>query len=134
GAAVRGLFMRARQSPTGSGTWRERRRRLPFTPPVSLVNGLSLRPFNALYYTLNRRRIGVRTAHYEPLLFPLDSILDWNRLYGPAGFFQYQSVVPGKAALLATRDMLDAIQRSGQGSFLAVLKTFGPRAPAGLLS
>ena len=104
------------------------------TPPVSLVNGLSLKPFNTLYYTLNRRRTGPRIVHYEPFLYPLDAILDWNRLYGPSGFFQYQSVVPRAAGLEATRDMLDAIQRSGQGSFLAVLKTFGPRASAGLLS
>jgi len=134
GPAVRGLFMRAQQAPTGNGTWRERRRRLPLTPPVSLVNGLSLKPFNALYYNVNRRRTGPRIVHYEPFLYPLDSILDWNRLYGPSGFFQYQSVVPRAAGLEATRDMLGAIQRSGQGSFLAVLKTFGPRAAAGLLS
>jgi FAD/FMN-containing dehydrogenase len=134
GSAVRGLFMRGRSAPAGTGTWRERRRRLPFTPPVSLVNGLSLKPFNALYYNLNRRTTGVRVVHYEPFLYPLDSILDWNRLYGPTGFFQYQSVVPRAAALPATRDMLDAIRRSGQGSFLAVLKTFGDRVPAGLLS
>lgn len=126
--------MRAQQAPAGTGTWRERRRRLPFTPPVSLVNGLSLRPFNALYYNINRRRTGSRTMHYEPFLYPLDSILDWNRLYGPSGFFQYQSVVPREAGLAATRDMLEAIQRSGEGSFLAVLKTFGERASAGLLS
>ncbi len=56
-------------------------------------------------------------VHYEPFLYPLDSILDWNRLYGPAGFFQYQSVVPRAAALPATRDMLEAIQHSGEGSF-----------------
>jgi FAD/FMN-containing dehydrogenase len=137
--AVRGLFMRAQQAPAGDGTsgdrkWRERRRRLPFTPPISLVNGLSLRPFNALYYNVNRRRTGPRTMHYEPFLYPLDAILDWNRLYGPSGFFQYQSAVPHRARLDATRDMLDAIQRSGEGSFLAVLKTFSQRPPAGLLS
>ena len=131
---VRGLFMRAHQEPAGSGAWRERRRRMPFTPPVSLVNRLSLRPFNALYYNLNRRRAGPRTMHYEPFLYPLDSILEWNRLYGPSGFFQYQSVVPRQTRLDATRDMLKAIQRSGEGSFLAVLKTFGERPPAGLLS
>ena len=134
GPAVRGLFMRAQPAPAGNGTWRERRRRLPFTPPVSLVNGLSLRPFNALHYNVNRRRTGPRTVHYEPFLYPLDSILDWNRLYGPSGFFQYQSVVPREAGLAATRDMLEAIQRSGEGSFLAVLKTFSQRPPAGLLS
>jgi FAD/FMN-containing dehydrogenase len=134
GGAVRGLFMRGRPAPAGTGMWRERQRRMPFTPPVSLVNRLSLKPFNALYYNVNRRTTGVRVVHYEPFLYPLDSILEWNRLYGPAGFFQYQSVVPTQARLPATRDMLDAIRRSGEGSFLAVLKTFGNRAAPGLLS
>jgi FAD/FMN-containing dehydrogenase len=134
GETVRGLFMRARPA-TGTGRpWRERRLRLPLTPPVSLVNRLSLRPFNALYHAAGRRRAGQRTVHAEPFLYPLDSLLDWNRMYGPRGFFQYQSVVPPDAAPDATRDMLRAIAASGEGSFLAVLKTFGDRRPAGLLS
>ncbi|HSI01392.1 MAG TPA: FAD-binding oxidoreductase [Reyranella sp.] len=135
GSDLRGLFMRARPAGERVGKpWRERSRRVPLTPPVSLVNRLSLKPFNTLYYRLGKRRTGAQVVHYEPFLYPLDSVLDWNRLYGPLGFFQYQSVVPREAALEATRDMLDAIARSGEGSFLAVLKTFGARAPAGLLS
>jgi FAD/FMN-containing dehydrogenase len=135
GSDLRGLFMRAR--PAGSQPARQRRERsfrVPLTPPISLVNRLSLKPFNALYHELGRRGTGVKVVHYEPFLYPLDSVLEWNRLYGPRGFFQYQSVVPRTAALDATRDMLDAIARSGEGSLLAVLKTFGARAPAGLLS
>ncbi|MCW5736021.1 MAG: FAD-binding oxidoreductase [Enhydrobacter sp.] len=135
GSDLRGLFMRARPAGGRSGKpWRERSRRMPLTPPVSLVNRLSLKPFNALYFRLGRRRIGVQLVHYEPFLFPLDSVLEWNRLYGPRGFYQYQSVVPRAAALEATRDMLAAIARSGEGSFLAVLKMFGDRPPTGLLS
>jgi FAD/FMN-containing dehydrogenase len=135
GSPVRGLFMRARSAAGQTGRpWRERSRRVPITPPISMVNPLSLRPFNALYYGLGRRKVNVQIVHYEPFLFPLDSVLDWNRLYGPKGFFQYQSVIPRTAALDATRDMLDAIAASGEGSVLAVLKTFGEREPAGLLS
>ena len=135
GSDPRGLFMRARPVAGRTGKpWRERSRRVPFTPPMSMVNRLSLKPFNALYHALGRRRTGVQVVHYEPFLYPLDSVLEWNRLYGPMGFFQYQSVVPRAAGLEATRDMLDAIARSGEGSFLAVLKTFGERPPAGLLS
>jgi len=135
GSELRGLFMRARPAAGRVGRpWRERSRRVPFTPPVSMVNRLSLRPFNTLYHALGRRRTGVQVVHYEPFLYPLDSVLEWNRLYGPMGFFQYQSVVPRAAGLGATRDMLDAIARSGEGSFLAVLKTFAERPPAGLLS
>jgi FAD/FMN-containing dehydrogenase len=135
GSELRGLFMRARPASGSTGKpWRERTRRVPVTPPVSMVNRLSLRPFNALYHALGRRRTGVQVVHYEPFLYPLDSVLEWNRLYGPMGFFQYQSVVPRAAGPEATRDMLDTIARSGEGSFLAVLKTFGERPPAGLLS
>jgi FAD/FMN-containing dehydrogenase len=107
---------------------------VPLTPPVSLVNSLSLKPFNALYHALGRRKTGVQIVHYEPFLFPLDSVLEWNRLYGPKGFYQYQSVVPRAEAFEATRDMLAAIAQAGEGSFLAVLKTFADRPAAGLLS
>jgi len=135
GSALRGLFMRARPAEGRSGRrWRDRLRRVPLTPPVSLVNSLSLKPFNALYYGLGKRKTGVQVVHYEPFLFPLDSVLEWNRLYGPKGFYQYQSVVPRAEAFEATRDMLAAIAQSGEGSFLAVLKTFTDRPAAGLLS
>ncbi|MEY4553796.1 MAG: hypothetical protein RL197_223, partial [Actinomycetota bacterium] len=50
------------------------------------------------------------------------------------GFFQYQSVVPMSVAAEATEEMLSVIRKSRQGSFLAVLKTFANREPAGLLS
>ena len=132
---LRGLFMRANPAEQHDGQrWHERQRRMLLTPPVSLMNRLTLRPFNTLYFTLNKRRAGRRIVHYEPFLYPLDSILEWNRMYGPRGFFQYQSVVPRAAALQATQEMLDTIAKSGEGSFLAVLKTFGDRKPAGLMS
>lgn len=68
--------------------------------------------------------------HYESFFHPLDNVKSWNRIYGPVGLCQYQSVVP-KAAVLA---MLEAISRSGEGSFLAVLKTFGDRPLVGVMS
>jgi FAD/FMN-containing dehydrogenase len=135
GSDTRGLFMRARPAAKSSGgTWRERLRRVPVTPPISLVNRLSLGPFNALYYHLHRRQAGVRTVHYQPFLFPLDAVLEWNRLYGPKGFFQYQCVVPGTAAGDALGEILSAVARSGEGSVLAVLKTFADRPATGLMS
>lgn len=108
--------------------------RMPFVPPVSLVNALSLRPFNQFYYLLNTRRRGRTLTHYEPFFYPLDNLLDWNRMYGPRGFYQYQSVVPQDAGLEATKALLAEIARAGEGSFLAVLKTFGKREPLGMLS
>ena len=55
-------------------------------------------------------------------------------MYGPKGFFQYQSVVPREIGQEAVRAMLDEIAKSGDGSFLAVLKTFGDRQPVGMMS
>jgi FAD/FMN-containing dehydrogenase len=108
--------------------------RVPFTPPMSLVNGASVRAFNALHF---RRAPGTprrRACHYRQWLFPLDGIADWNRLYGPRGFLQYQCVLPPDAASDGMRELLDRIAASGQGSFLAVLKQFGTAASPGLLS
>ncbi|MDT4842718.1 Decaprenylphosphoryl-beta-D-ribose oxidase [compost metagenome] len=131
----RGLFMRGNPSDTANGPPpKSRARTMPFVPPVSLVNGLTLRPFNMTYFHLNRWKAGRGVAHYEPFFYPLDNLHEWNRMYGPRGFFQYQSVVPRSAGRDAVQAMLQEIARSGEGSFLAVLKTFGERIAPGILS
>jgi len=137
-ARGRGLFMRANQADipyqAGDAAALGRPRSMPFVPPLSLVSGLSLRPFNSAYFHLNRRRAGKAIAHYESYSYPLDNLLEWNRMYGPRGFYQYQSVVPRAVGRDAVRAMLEQIRRSGDGSFLAVLKTFGQRAAPGMMS
>lgn len=132
----RGLFMRANATPTAKGLVEPqvRQRTMPFVPPVSLVNRLSLRLFNTAYFELNRQRAGRSLAHYETFFYPLDNLLEWNRMYGPRGFYQYQCVVPCEGAADAVQSMLREIARSGDGSFLAVLKTFGNRTAPGMLS
>jgi len=122
------------EAPAESGRGPGHRLSFPFTPAVSLVNGLSLRLFNELYYSLQHRRAGKSRIHYRPFFYPLDNILSWNRMYGPKGFFQYQCAVPLAQGEAAVRELLARIGRSGTGSFLAVLKRFGNRPPAGLLS
>ena len=72
--------------------------------------------------------------HYDPFLYPLDAIQDWNRLYGRSGFFQHQSVVPLKAAPEALQRLLELTSDHRQGSFLVVLKLFGNRPSPGLMS
>ena len=135
GEVARGLFLRARPASDQSAATRQGRRlALPLTPPLSLVNRLTLKPLNRLYWLMNQPQLGRRVVHYVPFLFPLDAIADWNRAYGPAGFYQYQCVVPVEHRLSAVREMLAAIAGSGDGSVLAVLKTFGDRWPRGLLS
>ncbi len=135
GKKARGIFMRGNVAENQDRARKDRPEiSFPFAPPFSLVNGMTLRPFNSAYFHLGKLKAGRRIAHCEDFLYPLDHILNWNRMYGPKGFFQYQSVVPRAAGYDAVRSMLDEIARSGEGSFLAVIKTFGERQSLGMLS
>lgn len=131
----RGIFFRANHATAETNSlYTPHHLRLPLTPPVSLVNRWSLRAFNAAYYYRHKNRAGARVDHYQPFFYPLDGIAQWNRMYGPRGFYQYQCVIPPQHRQDAVEQMLDEISRSGTGSFLAVLKTFGQREAPGLLS
>jgi FAD/FMN-containing dehydrogenase len=107
---------------------------IPFTPSIPLINRASLKLFNALYY---RRQFGKsrrRLVHYDQFFYPLDRIGDWNRLYGPSGLLQHQSVVPLAGGIEAVAEMLMRTIHAGLGSFLTVLKIFGSMPSPGLLS
>ena len=144
GKTTRGIFLRAnhlgaQQAVNFSSSLQKRKPHkqplnMPFVPLISLVNSLSLKPFNLAYYQLQKLKSGRQVAHYEPFFYPLDNLQNWNRMYGPSGFYQYQSVVSREVGKDATQAMLNAIAQSGEGSFLAVLKTFGQREARGLLS
>jgi FAD/FMN-containing dehydrogenase len=135
GSLGRGLLMVGDHCGTPSPRRRARRSfTVPFTPPVSAVNRLTLRAFNAAYYHAHRGREARRRVDYERYFYPLDAIGQWNRLYGPRGFQQYQCVVPDTVASDAVRRLLGEISSHGAGSFLAVLKRCGPLTSPGLLS
>ncbi len=71
---------------------------------------------------------------YQKFLYPLDAIGHWNRLYGKRGFYQYQCVIPPAQAAHTIRTQLETIAAAGDGSFLIVLKNFGPMPSPGMLS
>jgi FAD/FMN-containing dehydrogenase len=133
--AGRGSFTRGNVSERpydSSSEGKEGTLAVPFTPPISLINKASLDLFNTAYFHLQKSGSGKKQMHYREFYYPLDGVQHWNRIYGPRGFFQYQSVVPMNVASEATEEMLSVIRKSRQGSFLAVL--FANREPAGLLS
>ncbi|CAH0351807.1 FAD-binding oxidoreductase [Aquabacterium sp. CECT 9606] len=139
----RGLFNRANHAPAVMNPALaeqlpnpvdESSRRVPFTPPISLINNLSLKAFNLAYFNRQQGDRVQALQHYRPFFYPLDALLEWNRIYGPKGFYQYQCVVPPEQALPATRQLLQTIVDSGMGSFLAVLKQFGTPPSRGMLS
>lgn len=136
-ARDRGVFVRANHAADPASTLTpitapQRRLRLPLTLPFSLVNRWTLRAFNAIYY--RAQRTGRMRRHYAPYFYPLDAVCDWNRVYGPAGFFQFQCIVPPGMAATVIPELLARIRADGEGSFLAVLKLFGERQGRGLLS
>jgi FAD/FMN-containing dehydrogenase len=106
----------------------------PVDPPFALVNGLSIKLFNTLYYHKQLKSQVSNKTHYVPFFYPLDAIYAWNRLYGSKGLLQYQCVVPPAHAASAVREILDRIAAARTGSCLAVLKVFGDGVSPGLLS
>lgn len=107
---------------------------VPFNFPNFTLNSYSIKAFNSLYF---RKFLGKQvdsTTHFNPFFYPLDSINNWNRIYGKNGFYQYQFVVPHRDGIDAVREVFKEISKSGQGSFLGVLKTFGDTPAKGMMS
>ncbi len=111
----------------------KRMRSLPFDFPAWVLNPLSISLFNKLYYYRESRKKSPFLSSYDSYFYPLDSIGQWNRMYGKRGFVQYQCVIPDKTALAGITALLNTLSGSRRASFLAVLKRFGAEAK-GMLS
>jgi FAD/FMN-containing dehydrogenase len=88
--------------------------------------------FNMMYYATHGYARG-KLTDCESFFYPLDELLDWNRLYGRRGFVQYQVAFPPQTARAGLLEILGRVSQSSRASFLAVLKSFGESGP-GLLS
>lgn len=134
--AGRGLLFTGNHAASGSRTVGDAQSRLsvPFQPPLNVLNRPFLTAFNAAYRWKKSRATAPHNVNYQGFFFPLDGVGDWNRLYGPRGLFQHQSVLPEDSARSAVPAMLEATRKAGQGSFLTVLKRFGNARSPGILS
>jgi FAD/FMN-containing dehydrogenase len=134
GKKLRGIFFRGNHATEhGKEFHAKRGPELPFALPSWMLNRYSVKCLNAAYYGIHASRKGASRVAYDSFFYPLDSIRQWNLLYGRQGFLQYQCVIPD-TNLEAFEELLDRIARSGMGSFLGVLKQFGSAPPAGMLS
>lgn len=103
----------------------------PGIVPNGLVNPLTMRAFNEMWF---RKAPAHRVGELQEIgefFHPLDIVQDWNRVYGPQGFLQYQFAVPDAAGGLVSR-ALSALRSVGALSALTVLKRFGAANPAPL--
>ncbi|MFH2060974.1 MAG: FAD-binding oxidoreductase [Pseudomonadota bacterium] len=99
---------------------------IPMNFPSFVLNTLSIKAFNRLYYGRTKKRLVRQKVNIDAFFYPLDAINNWNRIYGKNGFIQYQFILPKKSSFSGLNEMLRSISDSGRGSFLAVLKLYGP--------
>ncbi len=99
--------------------------RMPINLPSWLMNRYSISLFNFFYYHKQFSKEVNKIVHYDGFFYPLDSILEWNKMYGKTGFVQYQLVLPMKKSRTGLEEVLGTIAEHGFGSFLGVLKLMG---------
>ncbi len=134
GKNPRGILFRGNHTADhGKNFLSKRGPKLPFAIPAWMLNRYSVKAFNSAYYKIHAARKSASVIAYDLFFYPLDSIRQWNLLYGRQGFLQYQCVIP-ETNVSAVKELLDRIARSGMGSFLGVLKQFGSAPSAGMLS
>jgi decaprenylphospho-beta-D-ribofuranose 2-oxidase len=105
---------------------------VPAWMPPGLINRYSVALANEAYYRKAPRARQGELQTIGQFFHPLDGIRNWNRVYGPGGFRQYQYAVPfGQEA--AVRRSFELVSRARAASFVTVLKRFGEGDP-GLLS
>ncbi len=98
---------------------------VPINMPRFTLTTWTVKAFNAMYYGRHPDGTAKQIVDMNSFFYPLDAILEWNRIYGKRGFLQYQCVLPKTAAFEGLTTILKRIAASGMGSFLAVLKLFG---------
>ena len=139
GKIPRGIFFRGNHSAAADNRLKPKHGpKLPFALPGWCLNRYAVKAFNATYYHVHAAKAAKAKQRsspvpYDSFFYPLDSLRQWNLLYGKQGFLQYQCVIP-ETNLDAFEELLNRIARSGMGSFLGVLKQFGNAPSAGILS
>ncbi len=140
GVVTRGDHARIDQLPTGKKSASKAAplaydtTSLPSAPafvPGGLLNTATVRAFNEAWFRKAPKNKQAELHSIPAFFHPLDGVKDWNRIYGPQGFLQYQFVVPDAAGWLVERT-LSRLRDIGAPSFLTVLKRFGPANPGPL--
>jgi decaprenylphospho-beta-D-ribofuranose 2-oxidase len=134
GAAMgRGVLERANASTQPAKRGAPPRIPVPMQFPEWVLNRYTVAAFNEGYFRRIPRGGRRRVLGLSRFLFPLDSLLHWNRMYGPRGVYQFQCVLPYASAREGLVRLMESVTRSAAGSFLSVIKTMDATG-AGMLS
>ena len=95
-----------------------------FDTPSFTLNNFSVSIFNKLYFNSQKNKKSFY-VDWDSYFYPLDSIGNWNRIYGKKGFFQFQCILPNKSSKKGYKKILSTIRNKSSGAFLAVLKNLG---------
>ena len=133
GVLTCGRWAEPNQAPAQPPNQQRFRPTMPIDLPAWVLNPLSIRAFNTLYFRRQFKQVREGIAHPDSCFYPLDAIRHWNRMYGKRGFTQYQCVLPRESGPDATRRVLELLTQRGGASFLCVIKDFG-RHGVGVLS
>lgn len=98
---------------------------IPFYFPNWFLNKKFVKLFNYIYYLIGKNSTKDKLVNWDDYFYPLDSVLEWNKIYGRKGFVQYQCVIPLAKCKEGLIELLKEIELSKASSFLSVLKRFG---------
>ena len=125
----RGIFMSGKflENPIGMRykVHKKQKFSVPFLLPKILLNSFTIKFFNSIYYLFSKNSKSGKQVNYDTFFFPLDKIKNWNRIYGDAGFLQYQFVLPKSSSYQGIKSILELVSQFGGEPTLAVLKLFG---------
>ncbi len=99
---------------------------VPFSFPSFTLNNATVKLLNFGYFRKTLGRVTKQKVNIDTFFYPLDFVANWNRVYGKNGFTQYQCILPKDVSYEGYEEILGRIADAGKGSFLAILKLYGP--------
>lgn len=94
--------------------------RIPDLFPSWFMNKYTIKFLNFLYFLLSSKRSG--EVSLDKYFYPLDSISNWNVVYGKKGFVTYQFVVSYKNSYTVISQILNILLINKIYSFVSVIK------------
>ena len=87
------------------------------------MNRYVIKFLNEIYFNFIKTKID--KIDIDSFFYPLDSLENWNKIYGKKGFISYQCSFPKKNSFRNIKKLLEIIRDNKIYSFISVLKSMG---------